>query len=291
MVKEPYSRAAFSSLQTSGHCALDLALPTGVPPWAPWKRRAPWFPEGSSASWEDLYRTWFGHADRPTVNYHLMGGAAPEWDAQIRRCYEGAWREAAAGGLEDWETSLKGRVAKMILVDQLPRHMFRGKAEAFSTDMDGLRLADGLAADIAAAPLHIEDAFMIAWPWVHCEDLENTYRAVWWHASLAEAARGTPFEYRALLNKYGAERHVRVIQRFGRYPSRNAALGRASTSDELEHLARHADVWERQQTPAMGTLGHRIRAAGFFIRTAIWLVGCRDGAVLGRFLRHCIRAL
>lgn len=282
----------FSSLESSGHLGLDRSLPTGVPPWRPWLRRVPWFPAAPSAAWEDVYRTWFGEADRPVVNYHLMGGAPPAWDAEIRRSYEGAWREAAAGGLEGWEATPKGRVAKMILCDQLPRHMFRGKAEAFSTDALGLRLADALAADIAAgAPLHVEDAFMVAWPWVHCEDLDRTYRAVWWHASLAAAARGTPFEYRALLNKYGAERHVRLVQRFGRYPSRNRALGREPTTHEVEHLARDADAWERQQTPEMGTLLHHIRAAGFFVRTAVWLVGCRELSVLGGFLGPCVRAL
>lgn len=283
---------AFPSLEASGHRALDRSLPTGVPPWRPWTPKTPWFPARPSTSWEDLYRTWFGDADRPVMNYHLMGGAPPEWDAELRRCYQGAWRKAADGGLSAWDDSPKSRVAKMILLDQLPRHMFRGRPEAFSTDELGLRIADGLAGEIAAgAPLHIEDAFLVGWPWVHCEDLGRTYRAMWWHASLAAAAHGTAYEYRARLNQYGAERHVRLIQRFGRYPARNAILRRTSTPEELDHLARHTDVWERQQTKQMGSLGHRVRAAGFFVRTAIWLVGCREGDALGRFIGQCLGAV
>src|SRR5579871_4266021 len=107
----------------------------------------------------------------------------------------------------------------------------------------------------------------------------------------ARPPAGTPFAYRALLNQYGAERHVRLIQRFGRYPARNAILGRTSTPEELAHLAGDTDAWERQQTPSMGTWLHQIRAAGYFVRTAVWLVGCREGGVLADFIGQCFRAL
>src|SRR5207237_2262203 len=186
----------------------------------------------------------------------------------------------------------KGRVAKMILVDQMPRHIFRGRKEAFSSDHLGLRLANLLAEDIAAgAPLHVEDAFLVAWPWVHCEDLDHTYRAVWWHASLAEAARGTPYQLRAILNRYGAERHVRLIQRFGRYPLRNAFLGRESTPAELAHLEHDRELWERQQSNLSGTLRYRLLSVGFFLRSTVYMIGCGEGDAIRHFIASCLRAL
>lgn len=102
------------------------------------------------------------------------------------------------------------------------------------------------------------------------------------------ACRGTHYEYRALINRYGAERHARVIHRFGRYPARTEILARESTAAELRHLRFEADLGERQQTKLNGTWLYRIKAVGFFVRTAIYLVGCRDAGVLLRFLRSVL---
>ena len=283
---------AFPLLLESGHVGLDLCSPTGVDPWAPWAKREPWFPSGLAADWDDVYRTWFGDGDRPVVNFNLMGSCPRAWDAKIRQCFGHLWREALNGGLEGWEATAKGCVAKLILVDQLPRHIFRGQKEAFSSDHIGVRLANRIAHDIArGAKLHIEDAFIIAWPWVHCESLDETYRAVWWHASLAEAARGTPYQFRALLNRYGAELHVSVIQGVGRYPHRNGVLGREATRQELDHLSRGADLWEFQQTKFYASLRYRVRAVGFFITAGLYTLSIGEGQALRTFLASCARAL
>lgn len=282
--------AVFPSLTESRHRSLDLTPPRGLRPWHPWVRRSPWFPEDVATGFTDVLRTWFGEGERPVADFHLMGGSTPDWDERIRRCYGPLWQQLREGGLGDWEATPRGKLAKLILADQLPRHIFRGQPEAFSTDQIGVRLADQLAADIAAgAELHMEEAFLIAWPWVHEESLDGTYRATWWHSSLAEAARGTPYHLRALLNRYGAERHVRVIQRFGRYPHRNVILGRASTIEERRYLASDAELWELQQSARHATFGYRVKAAGFFLRTAIYLIGARDGDAVASFLAACLR--
>jgi uncharacterized protein (DUF924 family) len=280
----------FPSLVETGHRALDLTQPRGLRPFYPWVKREPWFPSDVATGPADVLRTWFGDADRPVGDFNLMGGSTPAWDEKIRRCYGPLWESLRDGGLADWEETPKGRVAKLILADQLPRHIFRGRPEAFSTDEIGVRLADQLARDIAGgAALHVEEAFMIAWPWVHDETLDSTYRATWWHSSLAEAARGTPYHFRALLNRYGAERHVRVIQRFGRYPHRNVILGRASTDEEVRYLRHHAELWELQQSSRHGSFLYKVKAAQFFVRQAVYLIGARDGDALAGFLAACLR--
>ena len=269
-----------------------MRVPTGAQPWTPWVRREPLFPAGLASDWTDVYRMWFGDPEQPVVNFNLMGSCPPAWDAKIRQSFGHLWREAANGGLEEWEATAKGRVAKLILVDQLPRHILRGQKEAFSSDHIGCRLADRIARDIGQGEkLHIEDAFIIAWPWVHCETLDDTYRAVWWHASLAEAARGTPYQFRALVNRYGAERHVAVIQRFGRYPHRNEALGREPTPQELDHLGRKADLWEFQQSKINSSVSYRLRAVLFFLVAGFHILSIREGQALRTFFTSCVRAL
>ena len=284
-------RAWFPSLADTGHRALDLTQPPGLRPWHPWVKREPWFPDGVAGGYPDVLRTWFGAGERPVADFNLMGGSSPAWDQKIRQCYGPLWQQLREGGLADWEETPRGKLAKLILADQLPRHIFRGQPQAFSTDEIGVRLADRLAEEIAGgAALHIEEAFMIAWPWVHAESLDGTYRATWWHSSLAEAARGTPYHLRALLNRYGAERHVRVIQRFGRYPHRNVILGRDSTVEELHYLQHDAELWELQQSSRHGTFVYKLKAAQFFLRTAVYLIGARDGDAITGFLGACLRS-
>jgi uncharacterized protein (DUF924 family) len=280
----------FVPLAESGHTTLDLTPPPGSGGLSAWQRRDPWFPEGAGHAWGDVYRTWFGDGELPLVNLHLMGASPPAWDEKVRAAYHDLWREAAAGGLADWEDSPKGLMAKLILVDQLPRHIFRGKAQAFATDELALRLADRLASVIAAGDsgLHIEDAIMVALPWVHSERVHDIYRAVWWHTSLAEAARGTPYHFRTLFNRFGAENHVYVLQRFGRYPHRNGALGRASTEEEREHVASHPEIWELQQASSPGTFRYRLHAAWFVVRMCTHAVGFGEGRAVWRFLVHLV---
>jgi uncharacterized protein (DUF924 family) len=278
--------ARFVALAESGHATLDLRTPRSASGLSAWKRREPWFPEGSATEWRDVYRTWFGNLEVPLVNLHLMGAAPPAWDEKVRGAYGRLWREAADGGLADWETSPKALMAKLILIDQLPRHMFRGKAEAFATDGLALQLTERLVREIASgnSGLHIEDAIMVALPWVHSEQVHDIYRAVWWHTSLAEAARGTPYHLRTLFNRFGAENHIYVLQRFGRYPHRNVALGRTSTVAEVEHVARHAEIWELQQAASPGTLRYRIKAAKFVLRMCVHTIGFGEARALLRFI-------
>lgn len=142
------------------------------------------------------------------------------------RAFEQEHHAAARGELAHWEMDAEGALALLILLDQLPRNIFRRSPHAFATD--------GLAQDIAlrAIERRLDAAtdttlrVFFYMPFEHAEDLALQERAV----TLVEAMRDAEFTKYAIL-------HRDVIARFGRFPHRNAVLGRKSTPEELQFLA------------------------------------------------------
>ena len=174
---------------------------------------------------------WFGPPDSPTrfEQRDVWFEVDPAFDAQCREQF-GALRErAAAGDCADWALEAEPCLALILLLDQFPRNLFRGNAKAFATDAQ--------ARDAARAALdHSFDRSLPAsWrqfiylPFEHSEDLADQELSVKLAAALA---RDPPFA-RAL--DY-AQRHHAIIARFGRFPHRNAALGRVSTRAEEAFL-------------------------------------------------------
>jgi uncharacterized protein (DUF924 family) len=144
------------------------------------------------------------------------------FDAEIRRRFLPLYEEAAAGRLAAWMESPRSALALVIVLDQVPRNMFRGEARAFA--------ADELARDAAGALLSRLDELSPAerlfacLPYEHSESIADQDLACELIAPLG-----------AELLRY-AERHREIIRSFGRFPHRNAALGRASTAEEIEFL-------------------------------------------------------
>ena len=157
-------------------------------------------------------------------------------DAAIRACFAGLRDDAIAGVLDDWLATPHGRLALIVLVDQFSRNLFRDDARAFEHDalarawcIEGLRLR----ADLTLRPL---ERLFLYLPLEHSESVEDQRRAVALCTALRDAA---PAALRASFQGFldYAVRHHDVIARFGRFPHRNAALGRASTTQELAFLA------------------------------------------------------
>lgn len=149
-------------------------------------------------------------------------------DDQIRMRFEQSWRQARRGGLGDWEDTAKGALALVILLDQFSRNMFRGKAEAFATDalvraVADRALARGFDRDV---PEDVRSFFYM--PFMHSEDLADQDKSV----ALFRAHSGDPGDGESY-----AVKHRNTIVRFGRFPARNAALGRETTQEEIEFLA------------------------------------------------------
>jgi uncharacterized protein (DUF924 family) len=164
---------------------------------------------------------WFSGAVRP-----LWFKSTPEFDNQLRERFEQLWRQAAAGKLDSWAKSAEGALALVILLDQIPLNIFRGKASSFSTEAKAREIT-GRAIDKGwdTTLTDVQKTFLYM-PFMHSETPADQDRAV----SLYQAAG---LEY----NLKFARHHQDIIRRFGRFPHRNAILGRESTAAELAYLA------------------------------------------------------
>lgn len=147
-------------------------------------------------------------------------------DQGIRDRFAPAWQAARLGAHGDWGGTAEGALAYLILTDQFPRNMHRGSALAFATD--GIALAAAGRAIDAGLDRQIDGPArqFIYLPFMHSEILADQDRSVaLFHAWQAEGG-----------NLPHAEAHRDVIRQFGRFPYRNAALGRATTADEQAFL-------------------------------------------------------
>lgn len=175
---------------------------------------------------------WFLPPDHPG-----HGQARPEWfrkneafDADIRERF-GADVEAALHGIRD-DGSDEELLARILLLDQFTRNIFRGTPRAFAGDAQALGLAETLVAtgrDKNLSPLQRWFAYL---PFEHAESLLDQERSVALFAGLRREMQNETFDG---AHDY-ALRHREVIERFGRFPHRNAILGRASTAEEMEFL-------------------------------------------------------
>lgn len=143
------------------------------------------------------------------------------FDEQIRHRFAAVWQQAAQGALSAWRVTLHGRLAEIIVLDQFSRNLFRQQAQAFAQDGMALVLAQEAVrqpgfADLAAA----ERQFMLL-PLMHSESLVIHRQAEALFAQHTDPVI-QDFEHR----------HRAIIEQFGRYPHRNAALGRISTEAE-----------------------------------------------------------
>lgn len=148
------------------------------------------------------------------------------FDRTIRDRFGTLWDGAAEGACDDWAVGPRGGLALLILLDQFPRNMFRQSARAFATDARALRVADlGLAQgwDMRIAPPMRQFYYL---PFMHSEQLTHQDRSV--RLFKARMEEGD--------NLLHARAHREVIRRYGRFPYRNAALGRVSRPEETAFL-------------------------------------------------------
>jgi uncharacterized protein (DUF924 family) len=147
------------------------------------------------------------------------------FDAAIRDRFLSTYEAAAAGQFAHWEATADGALALVIALDQFPRNMFRGEARTFAADPLARAVADRALLrgfDRAVAPA-LRTFFYL--PFEHSENLADQERCVALNRA-AEDADGVKW----------AELHADIIRRFGRFPHRNKALGRATTPEEQAFL-------------------------------------------------------
>jgi len=149
------------------------------------------------------------------------------FDAELRRRFLALWQKASAGELSSWEASDDGALALVIVLDQFPRNMFRGDARTYASDALAREVAHraiGCGVDARIDPALRQFLYL---PFNHSEHLADQLRCI----ELTRAAGNAE-------NLKWAEHHADIVRRFGRFPHRNAHLGRATTAEEqvfLEH--------------------------------------------------------
>lgn len=194
---------------------------------------------------QEILDFWFG--PDPLAPAHLterlqlwFGGDVPPevvaaQDAEVVRRFGGLMEKAALGELDHWSASPHRCLALVLLLDQFPRHAYRGRALAFARDARAMALTlDGLASGADAALAPIERVFFYL-PLQHAENAEVQEESV---AAYRRLAADVPAHQAGFFTDvlHFAEKHRDVVRRFGRFPHRNAVLGRRSTPEELEFL-------------------------------------------------------
>jgi uncharacterized protein (DUF924 family) len=169
---------------------------------------------------------WFGAPQSPE-----RGRRRREWfrksttfDAEVRRRFLPTWERALRGDCAGWEATPLAALALVVVLDQFARNMFRGEARAFASDPQALAAARRILEhgfDRVLSPVERSFAYL---PFEHAEDLAAQRRSIALFAPLGSD-----------LADY-ARRHYEIIARFGRFPHRNASLGRESTAEEREFL-------------------------------------------------------
>jgi uncharacterized protein (DUF924 family) len=165
--------------------------------------------------------------------------ASPELDRAISERFGPLLARARRRELDDWKSSPRGTLALIILIDQFSRNVFRGQAEAFAADALGLALAREGYATGQFDGFDLTEHLFAAMPFRHAEDVAAQRMAVdlaQRHALLAVTTQ--PALQKSYVDSVDwARRHYDVIARFGRFPHRNATLGRVTTPEEAEYLA------------------------------------------------------
>ena len=181
---------------------------------------------------EAILAFWFGTGEERGERRAAWFKKDTAFDDEIRSRFLVTYELAASGQLVDWNGLAQTCLALIVVLDQFPRNMFRGSPRAFA--------ADALARETALYALeHGFDTAMkaverqfIYLPLEHSEEIGYQRRCLALMQSLSE------FPETSNLHVW-AEKHLAIIERFGRFPHRNAVLGRESTLDELEFLKSH----------------------------------------------------
>ena len=178
---------------------------------------------------------WFGPPGDPERENprQIWFRSTPEHDDRLRDLFLADYERAASGALEAWEAAPESALALVLLLDQVPRNIFRASPRTYATDPAALAVADRALArgfDAALPPAWRKFFYM---PFHHSEDLVDQRRAEALSASLPKERNPDPD--RGGLRRYG-QPYIDVIARFGRFPHRNAILGRVSTPEEIAFM-------------------------------------------------------
>jgi uncharacterized protein (DUF924 family) len=171
-------------------------------------------------AYQPLLTCWFDPTVKP-----LWYNSTEAFDNQLRDDFLITYHAAKNRELVHWEETASGALALVILLDQIPLNIFRGKAECFATEGLALEAAANAIKHKFDDSLDDEQRAFMYLPYMHSEKISDQDKAV---ALFEAAGLNGNLEY--------AQHHRNIIKQFGRFPHRNAILGRQSTSDETDYL-------------------------------------------------------
>lgn len=187
----------------------------------------------------DVLDFWFGTLDS-------NGLAAPEkrarwfdknaaFDDMCRTRFKALYDEVTAHAHDDWLEQPRSALAYIIVLDQFSRNMFRGEPAMFAFDELAVDATLSAVRKRFDAELEVEETVFLYMPLMHSEDIRHQDRCVKLFQALHDSLDG-PAKERVTENLSYARQHREVIERFGRFPHRNAILGRRSTPEEVAFL-------------------------------------------------------
>jgi uncharacterized protein (DUF924 family) len=189
---------------------------------------------------ETVLSFWFGELDahgRADKSHQARWWSKdPEFDSEIRTRFAALHRAAVGGELETWLDAPRSRLAYIIVLDQFSRNLFRNHAGMFAADAQARAATEQGIERAHDRALALHERVMFYMPLMHSEQLADQERCIALMSALAR--EGSDSARATMLSHVGfAERHRDIVRKFGRFPHRNAQLGRTSTPEEQEFLA------------------------------------------------------
>jgi uncharacterized protein (DUF924 family)/GNAT superfamily N-acetyltransferase len=234
----------------TGTVTEELDTPEGtlrMDVWRYEKRLAVDDPDGvPAASPEAILQFWFGDAAQSPAKADARTSfwftPSAETDAECRERFRAQVEAAARGHYDSWTQTPRSALALVVLLDQFPRNIWRGTGRAFAHDAQALAVArQAVASGFMPRLAPIEQPFLTL-PFQHSESLDAQRESLRLCEEIDVAA---PPDWQPVLQGFVpyARQHFEIIERFGRFPHRNAVLGRASTAAEQAYLARGGETF------------------------------------------------
>ena len=188
---------------------------------------------------DDILMFWFGPLNSEGLSvpeqHERWFKSSPDTDKKCKLLFGTAVEQAISGALDHWQESDRGLVALLVLLDQLPRNIYRDTAAAFSGDKQALALAQRAIAAQRHLNIPLIHRVFLYLPLEHSENLDIQEQSV---SLFDDLAQTSGLEQMKNSHRY-AVAHRDVIAQFGRFPHRNAILGRTSTPAEVQHIKTH----------------------------------------------------
>jgi uncharacterized protein (DUF924 family) len=190
---------------------------------------------------ETMLEFWIGKA---ALNSAAAKSLSKRWytssladDKAMSLQFGATLRLAEQGGLSDWQSTPRGRLALVILLDQMSRNIYRGTALAFANDAQALNLATQMVAAEEHLRLTIIEQVFLFHPFEHAESLKAQQYSIQLFTGLLDRA---PIDWHQQLQRFldFAILHHHIIATYGRFPHRNEVLGRQSTATESAYLVK-----------------------------------------------------